>query len=219
MILKLIDSVVSYGAAKLLIITNENYLCSYMQTNFNADELNLIQNRIWFELKASAAGKTSAFLEEIDRLIRGKQKMLCLENAGASKITKGENLGGFPYFVLDMPKLKDEQSIFTIRIIVWWGNYISVNLLLGELVFDQYRNRIIENIGRIQNHDLFISISENLWQHDVYDDKHYIRSVDITGELLLKLRSFKVCSLLQLNSINIKNNLLESIETLNAILI
>ena len=189
-----------------------------MQTNFNSDELDLIQNKSWFELKASASAKSISLLHEIDRRLRLEHQLLCLENGHASKFTKGENLNGFPYFVLDTPKLNSNESIFSIRIIIWWGNFISVNLLMGEKVYDLYREKIIANIGLMQSSALFINFAEDLWQHDLYDEKIYLKSESITKRILNDLKAFKISVVHSLNSGNIIQEILGSVELLNKVL-
>jgi hypothetical protein len=170
-------------------------------------------------LKSSAGIKTVNLLHTLDIQIRKEGDILSLLGGSASKITKGENLKGFPYFVLDAPKLAEENSILAIRVIVWWGNYISANLLLGGNILDRFREKIIKNLPVIHLNDLYFSTAENLWQHDVYDDNHYIKGQDITKDKIEGSRSFKISQVHELNTVNINESLLSSVKILNSILL
>ncbi len=190
-----------------------------MNTKFNSQELLMIQDKIWFEHKASASAKTVALLEELGSLMKINSRLICLEQEASIKITKGENLKGFPYFVLDAPGLKAAPDILSFRIIIWWCNYITVNLILGEEQLNIYRKKLIENIGLIKSGDFYMGIAENLWQHEVYDEAYYIEGKRVSPDLINELKILKITAVIPLNSKEILKELMDTVSALNAILI
>lgn len=46
------------------------------------------------------------------------------------KISKGENYEALPYWVCDFPAFLNKDDIWTFRIVVWWGNEVSLSLIL-----------------------------------------------------------------------------------------
>ncbi len=44
------------------------------------------------------------------------------------KISKGENYLGFPYLMLDFPRVFEKEHVFAIRSFFWWGHYFSITL-------------------------------------------------------------------------------------------
>ncbi len=189
-----------------------------MQTFFNREELELVQNKLWFKLKAQAADSTISYLNEIEKIIKSNKNYVFNFPGSGSKITRGENLKGYPYFVLDVPKMQNGDSIFSLRIIVWWGNYISVNLLLGESVYAKFREKIKSNISLLQSSNFFVGMADDHWQHDVMEELHYIKSNKADNEFLDKLKIFKITSRVELGALNNNKEVLNSVDLLNRIL-
>lgn len=54
-----------------------------------------------------------------------------------SKIYRGENFLGTPYYVLDLPKIQSRHDIFLLRLHTWWGEYFSISLLLSGSYYHQ----------------------------------------------------------------------------------
>ncbi len=97
-----------------------------MHTKFNREELELITQRDWFELKALASAKTIQLLEEVASLCNISEIVIPIDFTKGYKITKGENLNGFPFYVLDLPKLDTSNAILSIRVLIWWGHEVTV---------------------------------------------------------------------------------------------
>ena len=87
------------------------------------------------------------------------------------KVSKGENLEGYPFRVLDYPRIFSKNDVFAFRTLFWWGNFISLTLhLKGKYLlknFDQLKQLL--NLFEFQLH---ISSSGDEWIHDV-NDKNY----------------------------------------------
>ena len=72
---------------------------------------------------AQAAEATAKFLKDnVGRLpeVWNPQK--------PGKITRGENLAGLPYLVVDMPSWYSKEDILAVRTLLWWGNGIYHSL-------------------------------------------------------------------------------------------
>src|SRR5712671_4795594 len=52
-------------------------------------------------------------------------------SASTFKISKGENYKELPYLVLDYPRLFEQENIFAVRTMFWWGNFFSITLHLS----------------------------------------------------------------------------------------
>lgn len=142
----------------------------------DADE-KILSEKEFFLAKARVSEKIHAILMEVgeylnshfyDHLLIGK----ILKNT-SYKISRGENLKGMPYFVLDVPTLKSNHSYFSFRIIVWWGNYITINLLLSGEHLLHFKDTINSNLKEKNFSELLISIADDAWSHPI-DEKDYL---------------------------------------------
>jgi hypothetical protein len=89
------------------------------------------------------------FTEVCNAFPQNKLKSI-FPNAKGCKVTKGNQLGGLPYQVLDLVRDFDAQHGFNIRILNWWGNGLFVIITYGSSTaklfqevlstsFDQYK--------------------------------------------------------------------------------
>lgn len=80
------------------------------------------------------------------------------------KISKGENYLQLPYVMLDHPAVFSREHIFAVRTMFWWGNFISVSLLLRG----NYQQALAPAIthGLLKDPSgFFICVNENEWEH------------------------------------------------------
>ncbi len=92
------------------------------------------------------------------------------------KICKGENYNQLPYIMLDYPAYYTKQNIFALRTMFWWGNFVSITLLLkGEYkaIFEQ---KIIHNLHDNAAANLYICINESEWKHHFEPDNYIMCS-------------------------------------------
>lgn len=80
-------------------------------------------------------------------------------NVLPKKINKGQNYRGLPYWVVDFPSHFDKENIFTFRIVLWWGNYISASLIMCGNYFE----RATLDFVRVNNSGLSYSINSSPW--------------------------------------------------------
>jgi hypothetical protein len=181
-----------------------------MSISFNDREMSMITEREWFLVKGMAAAKTVNLLTRLADIIIPELRPPFF---GISyKITKGDNLNGFPYFVLDVPKMSADISFSTVRIITWWGNYTSVNILCGPEQFGLYKEKIKVNLERLKGKSFFYSVVDDFWKHDVYDRDFYHPVEELNPELWQQLKQFKLSCVIPLNKINnLEDEVLEKI--------
>ena len=188
-----------------------------MHTKFNRDELELITQRDWFERKALAGAKTIQLLEEIASLCSTAEIATVIDFTRGYKITKGENLNGFPYYVLDLPKLDTTNEILSVRVLIWWGHQAVVNLLVGEEAFRKNKSQILNNYNHFKSHDWYVNRVHTLWHHDIRNENHYINSELPTLDEIATLSVFKVSKGISLKEENLVQEIMKAIKEASAL--
>lgn len=84
-----------------------------------------------------------------------------------AKLSKGENLNGLPYRVMDFPRIFKQEDVFAIRTLVWWGKQISVTLHLKGKYLKQFKPPLISNLATLKSKDYLYSVDGDEWEHDV----------------------------------------------------
>ncbi|MEL6558188.1 MAG: hypothetical protein AAFQ94_08395 [Bacteroidota bacterium] len=100
------------------------------------------------------------------------------------KISRGENYGGLPYFILDYPREFDIQNTFAIRSMVYWGHFYSFTLQTsGE-------NQIFFADKFLANSDEFASyyccVGETPWEY-LYTPDNYQKISTLKPEKIKEL--------------------------------
>lgn len=93
------------------------------------------------------------------------------------KVTRGENYLDMPYVVLDVPQLKQQEISDKLRIMFWWGHYISLQYFI-------YMNAdTAANLHHYRQYPYTILNSEDLYNNDLcshdfipLQDYHYKQS-------------------------------------------
>jgi hypothetical protein len=108
------------------------------------------------------------------------------------KISKGENYLGYPWMILDYPRNFTKESIFAVRILCWYGNYISITLHLSGLSFDRYGVTVMNALEKSNDNNLYYCINEDEWKHHLTEENYLtlIRckelKIDIKNDALKK---------------------------------
>ncbi len=99
----------------------------------------------------------SAVFEELGNSIALSELLEISSNSKGIKLSKGNDLLGFPYQVLDLIRDFDSDNGANIRILNWFGNGLFLIILLGK----NRRNLIQEflNLG------FSYGLSENQWDY------------------------------------------------------
>lgn len=81
------------------------------------------------------------------------------------KISKGENYQGFPYMILDFPRLFRHDRWFAYRTMIWWGHHVAFTFLLKG----PEAERALRQLQRLPPAQWlltdYVCISEDPWQH------------------------------------------------------
>ena len=87
------------------------------------------------------------------------------------KISKGENYLGFPWMVLDYPRVSSGDGILFIRTFFWWGNYFSSTLHLSGEFSNLFRKKLQEKNDELESY--LIGVNEDPWVHK-NDETNYL---------------------------------------------
>ncbi len=130
---------------------------------FSARELELIQDNELFPLKFSTVQKISELFLLLEMSLKDKAISShfpfpdhCELKGG--KISKGENLDGFPWLVLDYPRYFDQNDFLIFRTQCWFGHGFSFSLLL--------KGKPIELLKTTVPYGFQFAINENIWGSD-----------------------------------------------------
>ena len=149
-----------------------------MFEKLSASELNIVHNKQFFKVKASATKKIELLIadvrDDIKNLIETNKLNFPKEvDAAMGKIFRGENYLGLPYLVLDYPKHFSKESVFAFRTMFWWGNFFSCTLHLQGSALEQYRSHLIRTIQNLKKKKTYICINDNPWQYH-YKKNNYV---------------------------------------------
>lgn len=82
------------------------------------------------------------------------------------KISRGENLSGLPWVMLDYPRIFTNNDVLAIRILFWWGNFFSITLHTKGLYQDRISNSILNNLHLLAEEGWSVGIGDDPWIHD-----------------------------------------------------
>ena len=171
-----------------------------MEKIFDEKEISLLQNVELLKYRETAYRKVHKLLREVkDRLAPKVNSLQHILPEGSltkgGKISKGENLQGLPYMVLDYPRFKEGDNLLLFRSMFWWGNYFSVTLhLQGELA-----SRAFDSLDKV-NFDTSSRFSiDKDWNHDV---NTYLYDANTIRQLGEKPSVLKIAQTIPLSNSN-----------------
>lgn len=143
----------------------------------SAEESTLVQDAGWLLTKNTIIEKTVLLLNELtpsmQHMLQTAQQPLPLGVANLSpKIAKGEKYEGLPWVMLDFPRLFARDDIWAIRTFFWWGHFFSITLHLKGKYKQQYEAVLKENLPLLQQHEFYICIAGDEWQHHFREDNY-----------------------------------------------
>ena len=138
----------------------------------NEDELALIQDKHFFELKQSALQKIENELALLSQSIKddiSNNQYNFPENIDISlgKISKGENYKNLPYRILDFPRLFKQEGIFAYRIMFWWSKGFYFTFHLSGKYLEAYLDKLEDQFPKWQQQNIFYYNYKDQWQHEV----------------------------------------------------
>ncbi|NVK86212.1 MAG: hypothetical protein HWE21_17935 [Cytophagia bacterium] len=176
-----------------------------------SDELiQFLNSKNYFLLKKEVDGKLNSILYSVQKSIleawnsKDDWNLPGEVSRVARKINKGNNYKGFPYQVFDFPSILQEKDIFSFRVIVWYGNLFSVNLIISDKFIPLFENRLDQFCKR----ETYLLKSQKVWETDTSDLDRLLISEESLGEVLSyfqknnSIRLFRLFKMNQINDIN-----------------
>ncbi len=164
------------------------------------EEQELVTNQRWILTKRVIIDKIQVMMGQLS----DKQKAIVLGEKdwlpeavlrSESKISKGENYLQLPYLILDYPRCFEDENIFAVRTMFWWGNFFSITLHLSGSYKKKFEEKIIDNIEFIQQQDAHLNINESQWHHHFEKDNYQSLislSVDESAHLIRDKKFIKL---------------------------
>ena len=133
------------------------------------DELNCLEEIQFFKRKKIVTDHISNLFAELNaavitvnqEYINSLPKEVILSSG---KISKGENYNGFPWIVLDAPRVFQKEDVFAFRSMLWWGHEISFTLHLSGRFLKEIKDLPLRLVGLV-NKDYFICVNDTPWQY------------------------------------------------------
>lgn len=152
-------------------------------------ELKLLHDRDFLLAKLNIDTKITDLLiahqrEMKDFFLKFKANLPVQLSYTVSKVNKGQNLKGLPYWVIDFPSAFDSDNIFTYRTIVWWGHHISFHLILKGYHF----NNVECDFSRLRNKSIFYSINDSPWEVE-FEPNNLILVDSLSSSIIKKHRT------------------------------
>ena len=92
------------------------------------------------------------------------------------KISKGENYLGYPWQILDYPRVFEKENIFAFRTMCWWGNFYNSTLHIGGSYYENHMETFSKKLQLLKDQPVYICVNDKQWDH------HF----EINNYLLLK---------------------------------
>jgi hypothetical protein len=152
------------------------------------EELNLLQNKEIFLLKRSTGDKIAQIFGDCAENIR-----VVLESsaglpeeviASKPKISKGENYLGFPWTILDYPRVFGKPDTFALRTFCWWGNGFSMTLHLDGKYAASAKTKVLQSAHFLEREQCFLGINADPWVHHFGEDNYVPFTADKIQQLL-----------------------------------
>jgi hypothetical protein len=164
---------VKLSAAELKLVLDANFILT--KNNIIAKVYDLFGNFSSFYVEK--ASKQASLPEEVVQI--------------SPKISKGENHEGLPWVVLDYPRFFSKEGEFSIRTFFWWGNFVSITLLLSGSYQQIYQPSIQRFHQSRESEHWFLCRHPNKWLHhfreDYYQPFSSFTSADIIQLPFIKL--------------------------------
>lgn len=173
--------------------------------NFNSAEIELLLNQGMIEEKLLVLKKITELLQQLG--FEAEKQLPVFLNSKRAKVSKGENLKGFPFRVLDYPRIFTEKDVFAFRTLFWWGNCITFTLhLKGSFLTDNYRK--LEKLTGQYAKTLYLSKSGDEWSNNVSENNFSTLGSDSFNKI--SFHEIPFLKIVQQNPISQINNLSES---------
>jgi hypothetical protein len=149
------------------------------------DELNLLENPVFYQLKQRLSDKIQLLLGECSRelapVIEAHADIIPEHiRAIPPKISRGENYLGFPWMILDQPRYFKNDDVFAIRTLCWWANSFSITLQLAGPSLQRSLPGLTAAATLLAGKGYYAGINKDPWLHHFGSD-NYTRLSDSTN--------------------------------------
>jgi hypothetical protein len=136
---------------------------------FTPEELQAVSEKRFFEIRLGVEQKLLELFGKLRTALAGVSVPYApLYPAGTDyrtgKISKGENYNGFPYRVLDFPRLFTPANIFACRAMLLWGHHYALHILLSGPLAEPLRLRLAQRLDQLAHTPLLLCTHETPWQ-------------------------------------------------------
>ncbi len=133
-------------------------------------ELEVASDTNFFDVKRELTSKIVTTLERygeklLEEIIAPVLKKQGIQRIGI-KVSKGENFKGYPYVVLDCPRLFSTDTEVICRTIFRWGHGWSLHFTVQGKIFERVSSSLSGFSSSLSN-DWLLYTGENIWEQDV----------------------------------------------------
>lgn len=133
-------------------------------------ELDVACNTNFFDVKRELTTKLVTTLERygeklLEEIITPVFKKQGIQRTGI-KVSKGENFKGYPYIVLDCPRLYSTDTEVICRTIFRWGHGWSLHFTIQGKTFERVSYSLPDFSASFRN-DWLLYTGENIWEQDI----------------------------------------------------
>jgi hypothetical protein len=141
---------------------------------FSRNELDFISDKTLFERKAEVTRRVIHHLSELQEklmllLLQHKNKLPENVLNSTPKISRGENYNGFPWLVLDFPRVFTTAEVFSFRTLFWWGHSWVLTFQLSGHYFHLNREVIFSGFSGFADKTCKIGLGNDPWIHNPDD--------------------------------------------------
>jgi len=156
-------------------------------SNFSKSEIELILNQAIIQEKLLVLKKITELLQQLG--FDAEKQIDPFLDTKKPKVSKGENLNGYPFRVLDYPRIFTEKNVFAFRTLFWWGNFVSFTLhLKGTFLNENYKK--LAQLTHRYPCSLYLSTDGNEWSHDINEKNYFKLNAKSLSQITIKESSF-----------------------------
>lgn len=167
----------------------------------SAHEQALVINREWLLMKRDIMEKAAEIMAFFREKMDAHQRLAAAIGSyglasGMPKISRGENYRGFPYVVLDHPRVFGRQDVFSIRCLFWWGHHFLLSFHMEGAYRETFLRRL-HNKQAPESGDWHLCVHDDPWQHYFAEDNFIAvkeKSMDEWLSLLMQKRFVKAAA-------------------------
>ncbi len=125
--------------------------------NLTKHELDFISEPVYMQMKQNLIRHVQAWF---DALGMDLMQTYYPHVSGNHKVTRGENYLDMPYVVLDIPQLKADSLTGKLRLMFWWGHYISLQYFVTP-------DKAAALAAETQTLPLLLLVGDDIYENDL----------------------------------------------------